>query len=401
MFACVLVAAAASLAATASAATPPHYTLTDLGPGVAYGISANGNVAGASNANQSGVAFLWTPGTANGTTGTRTSLGALPTGNGISAAYGVNDYGEVTGFSTSTTSASGIRAFLWKPTVPNGTTGAMTPISGTAWWGIGINTYGQIAIQNDTVNSPAFGQLWTPSTPNGTSGTLTNFSGGPEFSDVSGINASGQLVGAGVDFLGGGGAMISKPTSPNASTGSAVLTGNLGNNSVFVSYAYAINDAGQVAGFSQGAPLGDGSFLWTPDSPNGTTGSMIALPYHLGQATRYLHVAGMNDSTFIVGHDDLSFMGLLWTPADGLLELDSLVTSGNANWQALEPNAINDAGQIVGIGSFDADGPGPGGPTQRAFLLTPVPEPTGAMAIIYLVAALAPRRRRGRDGASE
>ena len=309
----------------------------------------------------------------------------------------MNDYGQITGYSTSTDAASGIRAFLWTPTVANGTTGSMVPIGGTAWWGTAINSYGQIGVNNATVTAANSGRLWTPSTTHGTSGSLTTFSGGASFFDVVGINSSGQLVGSGADGTGAAGAMIFKPGSANSSSGTCVAIGNLGNSSVFSSAGYAINEKGQVTGFSQGGTLGDGAFLWTPTIPNGTSGSMSELPYHQGASNHYLHATGINDSTFIVGWDTTDISGLLWTPDNGLLELDTLVDSTGTNWLLSQPFAINNTGQIVGLGAYDADGAGPGAATSHAFLLTPVPEPgSAATALVGGIATCMVRQRRRR-----
>ena len=68
-----------------------------------------------------------------------------------------------------------------------------------------------------------------------------------------------------------------------------------------------------------------------------------------------------------------------------------LLDSSGANWILESVTDINDLGQIVGTGMYDPDGPGGVAAVQRAFLLTPVPEPIGVHLIAF---ALLARRRR-------
>ena len=69
-----IVVARLRIAAEATAAGP--YRVTDLGAGFANGINDYGQVVGWSNDGLDH-AFLWTPGTANVATGTRIDLGDL------------------------------------------------------------------------------------------------------------------------------------------------------------------------------------------------------------------------------------------------------------------------------------------------------------------------------------
>src|ERR1035437_7965957 len=71
-------------------ASPPQYTMTDLGTGAACGININGPVVGSSGS--TGRAFLYTPGV-----GVQ-DLGTLPGGTS-SYAFGINDNGQIVGFS--------------------------------------------------------------------------------------------------------------------------------------------------------------------------------------------------------------------------------------------------------------------------------------------------------------
>jgi probable HAF family extracellular repeat protein len=141
-----------------------------------------------------------------------------------------------------------------------------------------------------------------------------------------------------------------------------------------VSTAYGINSIGQIVGFSTGNgyhALAWHAFLWTSDAPNGTSGSMIDLGVLPGEGFSEAHA--INTAGHVVG--DSSLRPFLWTPADGMLELSTLLDSSGAGWNLDRAMSINDANQIVGWGT------NPSGATH-AFLLTPVPEPgTGVLAV--------------------
>src|SRR6476661_826463 len=67
--------------------------------------------------------------------------------------------------------------------------------------------------------------------------------------------------------------------------------GDLGNRSAT---SFGLNNRGQVVGESAGQP-----FLWSPDRPNGTTGSMTNLA--LQPNASYGQATGINDSGQVVG----------------------------------------------------------------------------------------------------
>jgi hypothetical protein len=66
-----------------------------------------------------------------------------------------------------------------------------------------------------------------------------------------------------------------------------------------------------------------------------------------------------------------------------MVNLNSLLTPEDRfHWLLTGVNDINEVGQIIGTGFFDTDGPGGVAPSRRAFLLTPVPEPTTNCLIV-------------------
>lgn len=98
---------------------------------------------------------------------------------------------------------------------------------------------------------------------------------------------------------------------------------------------------------------------------------------------------GINNHGQVVGQSYTSGQlgGLAFIYADGMLtDLNQLVDGSGAEWILERANAINDLGQIVGVGRI--------GDERHAFLLTPIPEPTTCvLAVIGAIGLLAFRRK--------
>lgn len=385
------------------------YSITNLGdlPGgndssLAVDINSLGQIAGYSDASTGRRAFLWTPSTPNGTTGSMIDLGDLPGGDDFSRSRGINDSGQVTGWSGAMPGGSifGSRAFLWTPATPNGTTGSMTdlgtlPEGGDASLGFAINAYGQVTGNTSGSGAADRGFLWTPSTPNGTTGSMTPLGALSDsgWSHGLAINASGQVTGDS-DASTGRRAFLWTPSTTNGAAGSMVDVGDLpgGDDN---SLGAAINVSGQVAGWSY-ASTGLRAFLWTPSTPNGNAGSMIDLGDLPGGLDRS-EATAISGSGHVVGWSDGStgMRAFLWTSAEGMLDLNALLDPSGAEWVVLEQaQGINDVGQIAGFGLFDPDGPGDAAAVRRGFLLTPVPEPAGLMLMALASGATLLRFRR-------
>ncbi len=115
----------------------------------AMGINRYGQVVGVADFGGFLVrrAFLWTPATRNGTTGTLVDLGNI---GGSANAYDINDEGMVTG-DMNTPGRTANRTFLWVPTRRNGTTGVLhllDPMRSVSSYGSALNNAGQVAGQN-------------------------------------------------------------------------------------------------------------------------------------------------------------------------------------------------------------------------------------------------------------
>jgi probable HAF family extracellular repeat protein len=124
--------------------------------------------------------------------------------------------------------------------------------------------------------------------------------------------------------------------------------------------ASAINDLGQVAGY---ADCGNGcghAVLWSK-----AKGSMLDLGVLPGAISSYAR--GINNVGQVVGLSYYSPVGnhlhaFVWSPSTGMLDLNNLIPA-NSGWLLQSANAINDQGQIVGLGMLNGQ--------NEAFLLTP------------------------------
>jgi probable HAF family extracellular repeat protein len=139
------------------------------------------------------------------------------------------------------------------------------------------------------------------------------------------------------------------------------------------SFAYGINARGQVVGESL-TNAGPRAFLWSPSTPNGTTGSMVDLGALPGQF-EFSAAEDINAHGLVVGESGPSgnTRAFLWTPdspnasTGKMMDLNNLLEPNSGrSWRLRTARAINDRGQIAGTGFL--------GDSERAFLLTPVPE---------------------------
>jgi len=168
--------------ASSSIADAVTYVVTDLGdlPGGAdssdaLDVNEQGQVAGVSTSTTGRRGFIWQPSSPNGTTGDLVDLGDLSEGANFSAAFALNDSGQVVGYSGA---ATGDRAFLWQPTLPNAATGTLIdlgdlPGGGNESYATGINNSGQV-VGASRATTGRRGFLWQPVFPNATSGDLVD-----------------------------------------------------------------------------------------------------------------------------------------------------------------------------------------------------------------------------------
>ena len=340
-------------------------------------------------------------------------------GGDRSEAYGINNAGQVVGFSRDASGAS--RAFR---TAANSAINSLTDnlgilTGGNKSFAYSINAAGNTVGDANTVtgNANTSGdRAYVYSSSMTNLGTL-----GGTWSYSYGINASGQITGGSATSTN-----VNSPTNLFLYSGGTMF--DLGTLQAG-SYAYgrSINSFGKIAGYGDTTGLADHALVWTPNVANGTTGTKTDIGTLGGN---YSYAWGINDSNVVVGSSTLDgdlVTHAFFKPAGGLVDLNTLGgdfseaygvnatsvvvgTSTNAagrsrafvytgvmrdlntlidpslGWTLTSARAVNDQGQIVGIGTA------PSGQVH-GFLLTLVPEPSGAL---FLLSIFFLNRRGGR-----
>ncbi|MCX5807726.1 MAG: hypothetical protein NT010_16925 [Proteobacteria bacterium] len=313
-----------------------NYTVTDLGSlgvanSAAYGINNTGQVVGYSaTSGGSDNAFLYS-------NGTMKNLGTL--GGTWSAAYGINNAGQVVGYSTNTSGNSAENAFLYS----NGTMQNLGTLGGTWSAAYGINNAGHVVGSSQISGNSAHNAFLYS---NGTMQNLGTLGG--NYSYANGINNAGQVVGA---------ANTPGDSATNAFLYSNGNMQNLGTLGGTHSYANGINNAGQVVGLSYTSGGAANAFLYS----NGTMQNLGAL------GGTYSQAYGINNAGQVVGSSYISSGNTAQNAflySNGTMQnLNSLVLQGSFNGTLWEARAINDKGQIAGYANINGQ--------TRAVLLNP------------------------------
>ncbi len=328
------------------------YTAIDLGTlggsTTALGMNGLGQVVGYS----AGHAFLYS-------NGVMKDLGTL---GGISSqAYGINDAGIIGG--NSFTAQGYVNAFLY-------TSGAL----GNLGFSGSINSINNSGTAVGTLNGPAGFSAFQYS-----GGVMTDLGtfGGTD-STANGINSTGQIAGR----LTLRGPNVTVFQAYIYSGGTVTELGTLGGRS---SDARAINDSGQVAGSSDTANGSQHAFLYS----QGVMKDLGAI----GGSGGLSYASAINNAGQVVGYDLGIFNGSTdyhaFLYSGGVMtDLNSLVAL-NAVLQFA--NGINDRGQIIAQAS-----------NSHAYLLTPLaaattatPEPaTSVVSAVGLIGMIFSRKRR-------
>lgn len=294
----------------------------------------------------------------------------VPTGQLFWVPLDINDISQVVGYAYDGTNVRAV--FQDRGASPV----IMDSLGGQQCYARAINNSGQIAGHSDTPGGQSYGCYWDTS---GRIATVIHAPEGGRFGWLHGINDRGDAVGLAVDGSGQRRAVLAGPSGECRYIGSDP------------SWAYDINDAGQVAGVLDPG----GGVLW---DANDNRQKVFG-----GWAN------GVNNDGNVVGS------GFYWSPAGGSVDLPFFAMSINdrnevvgytsTGWKHAEPyywskdlgtvtlplldgytvghaHAINIDGQIVGdCQYFDEQG------SQHVVGVTwePVPEPS---AVITLAAGL-------------
>ena len=371
------------IAATASA---QRYTVTDLGPLTPTGINTWAQVVG----NYNGRAYIWT------SSGGFRNLGLLRGGK-FSAATAINDLGVVTGTadgpgavaypnSANKRECSDLtQPFIW--TAGTGMRGlnVLAPHSeGSAdctlliTYSTGINAYGQVVGYNHDYETFQWGFLWTGN-------TITQFGGSWVPSSVNAISNTGQMVGQDGDpddlFFG----HATSWSQDGTTTDLATLDGET-DILTYSSAANAVNDMGQIAGWSTTTPisLADGfrgcagnrgsgcpihAVLWAtggairdlgslPGDTNSTAAKINFFGQVVGSSGNTVNYAAQQSRLPVV-----TGRPFIWTERSGMHDLNSLIPA-RSGWRLNTATDINIWGQIIGQGTRNG--------LTHGYLLTPI-----------------------------
>lgn len=346
-----------------------------------------------------------------------TEIGGFPDSDGVSIATDVDDLGQVVGGREIDGLAN---AFLWS----NGTITEFGNESGEYRFvsASDINNLGQVVGSRYLSGGRSSAFLWE----NGMTIDLGRLPAEPRDSQetlADSINDAGIVTGrsSGRPFIWESGVMRDFRTFPGANAfdsvgpinnrgviagtirrddtisflhaarwtnGEAIDLGDFPGGTLMLSGNYsepsAMNDVGQVVGYSDGAN-GYHAFFWS----DGIMTDLGALPGLVNRS----EATDINDRGVVVGYSGAEIgHAFIWDSINGMRDLNSLLDESGTGWQLNRAYGINNHGQIVGFGLHDG--------MRRGYLLTPIPEPsTLATAAVALACAtfIATRRlfRRG------
>jgi probable HAF family extracellular repeat protein len=167
------------------------------------------------------------------------------------------------------------------------------------------------------------------------------------------VNDIGQVAGYSKIKAGADHAFLWTPAAGTFAHGTMIDLGTLPGD--VASHAQGINSRGQVVGYSNDPSYYSHAFLWTPSTENGAAGSMTSLGALPGE--EYASAYAVNESGAVVGEAQVGdgFHAFLWQPTSPNGTTGAMTDLGTfgGNWS--RATAINKAGDVVGV----AEGPAP------------------------------------------
>lgn len=346
------------------ASADPRYAITAIAgaDSYAYGINNLGQVVGSMTSGTDTHAFV-------ATAGVLTDIGLQFSGS--SYAVAINDHGQVVG-------NGGAGGYIYSG-------GSVTAIPGDGWTANGINNGGTVV-----------GQMWVPLPDGGftghgysyLNGTVTDLGTLPigDTSRAYGINSAGDIVGAAANVFNGA---PNRPEDPFLYH-NGVMTG-LGNFGGVWSGATAINDLGQVVGFSGTEYIPSTGNLYPTSAflyDGGVLHKLGALEPLADSAARDINNLGQVVGVSFLGNLSHAFL----YDHGAMVDLNALIDPASG-WLIEDADGINDLGQIAARACRE-------GVCQavRLDLIPAVPEPSMAALLLAGVGGVAGmssvRRRR-------
>lgn len=330
---------------------------------------------------------------------TVTDLGALPVGTSSDYGEALNNGGDVAGYVTSPGLIS--EAILW---TAGGGYDLLGTLGGAISYAFAVND-GNVVVGRSEVGAgtqtrpfrnPPGGAMESLGTLGGDFGTAYDINNSGV---ITGVSSNGSVGRAFIWEEGVGISEIGNFTMAGASTGyginsaghvAGVGTTAAGNMHAFFwdgmsftdletiamgesSVAMAINDSDTVVGLGALDEFGStyGAFIWT------SMGGIVKLDELFAYDTRAMDI---NNDGDVVGWSWIDGAGnsraVLWEDGGSIVNLNDRIDP-MSGWLLMNATGINNAGQIVGVGEIDDQ--------SRAFLLTPVPEPSSFGLLVGMV----------------